>query len=144
MKFHTWLALGLMAAALPPACAAAAPMRNDHPIVGTWDLTVPDSSCHEIYRIHSDGTSIVTSAQEVAQSQFEIADQPDKLGFYKQTDTIVKDNGKQDCSGQVTEVGRAVTSYILFHPSGNMFLMCLERDTQKCIGPFIRMKGAET
>lgn len=124
--------------------AKPAKLRQDHPVVGIWSLTVPNTVCHEIYRIRDDGTSIVTSAQEVAESEFQIADQPDKLGFYKEVDTIVKDNGKQDCSGDVTEVGRAVTSYLLFHPSGDMFLMCLDHDTKRCIGPFVRIKGADT
>lgn len=123
---------------------AAAPLRKNHPLIGTWQVTLPDGSCREVYHIRADGTSIVTSAQEVAESSFDIADQPDKLGFYKQVDTVVKDNGKQDCSGEVTQVGHVVTSYILFHPSGDMFLMCFERDTKTCIGPFVRVKGRST
>ncbi|NRR29786.1 hypothetical protein HSX11_06270 [Oxalobacteraceae bacterium] len=142
MKRRATLVL-LLAAALG-APSTAAPLRQNHPIVGTWQFTLPDGSCREIYRMHDDGTSIVTSAQEVAESSFEIADQPDDQGFYKQTDTIVRDNGKHDCGGEVTKVGHMVTSYILFHPSGKMFVSCIERDTRRCIGPFIRMKGAET
>lgn len=125
-----------------PAAAGAGPLRKDHPVIGTWQISLPDGSCHEEYRFRPDGTTLVTSAQEVAESAFDIADQPDKLGFYKQVDTVVKDNGKQDCSGTVTEVGHVVTSYILFHPSGDMFLMCFERDTKTCIGPFVRVKGS--
>jgi hypothetical protein len=41
-------------------------------------------------------------------------------------------------------VGHVVTSYILFHPNGDMFLMCFERDTKTCIGPFVRVKGRDT
>lgn len=126
------------------ADAATAPLRHDHPLIGTWRISLPDGSCYETYRIRADGTTLVTSAQEVAESTFDIADQPDKLGFYKEVDTVVRDNGKQDCSGEVTEVGHVVTSYLLFHPSGNMFLMCFERDTKSCIGPFIRVRGSET
>jgi hypothetical protein len=126
------------------ASAAAAPVRNDHPIVGTWRFVMPDGSCNEVYRIHADGTSLITSAAEVAQTEFEISDQPDKNGFYKALDKIVKDNGKQDCSGQVSEVGHSVASYILFHESGNMFLMCMQPSMDACLGPFIRVRGSET
>ncbi|GJI99755.1 hypothetical protein RugamoR64_02940 [Duganella rhizosphaerae] len=125
---------------MAPAVAEPA-LRQSHPVIGTWRITMPDGSCSETYRIRADGTTLVFSNEEVAESTFAISDQPDKQGFYKEVDTIVKDNGKRDCLGDVTEVGRAVTSYLLFHPSGDMFLMCVERRTDKCIGPFVRVKG---
>lgn len=134
----------LASLALLAVPAAAAPLRADHPVIGTWQVTSPENGCREVYRFRGDGTSLVTSAHEVAESAFDIEDQPDKLGFYKDVDRLVKDNGKQDCSGEVTEIGHVVTSYLLFHPSGNMFLMCFERNTRTCIGPFIRVKGSDT
>lgn len=143
MKLFPRLALAC-AAALAAACAGAAPVRADHPIVGTWRFVLPDRSCHEVYRIRADGTALITSAAEVAETEFDIADQPDAEGFYKSSDKIVKDNGKMDCSGQVTEVGRSVASFIVFHPSGNMFLMCMERSMQSCMGPFVRVRGSDT
>lgn len=130
-----------MALAARAGAGGAAPLRPSHPVIGTWQITMPDGSCSETYRIRADGTTLVFSNEEVAESTFAISDQPDKEGFYKEVDTVVKDNGKRDCLGDVTEVGRAVTSYLLFHPSGDMFLMCVERRTDKCLGPFIRIKG---
>lgn len=124
--------------------AGAATLREDHPVIGTWQVTLPDGSCREIYRYRSDGTTLVTSAEEVAESDFNISDQPDADGFYQQTDIVTKDNGKRDCSGEVTKVGHQVVSYILFHPAGDMFLMCFERDRRSCIGPFIRVRGSQT
>ena len=47
-------------------------------------------------------------------------------GFYKWTDKLVKDNGKKDCSGEITEVGQTATNYVQFHPSGNIFIMCAD------------------
>ena len=123
------------------AVAQAAPLRSDHPIIGTWKITLPDGSCSETYRIRADGTTLVFSHEEVAESTFVIADKPDKNGFYKEVDTIVRDNGKRDCSGGVTTPGQAVTNYLQFHPSGDMFLMCVERNLERCIGPFVRVKG---
>jgi hypothetical protein len=130
------LALGVV-----PAAAGATQLRSDHPIIGTWRITLPDGSCSETYRIRADGTTLVFSHEEVAESTFVITDQPDKNGFYKEVDTIVKDNGKHDCTGEITKPGRAVTNYLQFHPSGDMFLMCVERSLDRCIGPFVRVKG---
>jgi hypothetical protein len=128
-----------VACALP---AAADPVRSDHPIVGIWKLELPDGSCEETYRIRADGTSLVTSAGEISETRFTIDDKPDEEGFYKSQDTITKNNGKLDCSGNTMEVGKSATNYLLFHGSGNMFLMCYQRDTRACIGPFIRVRGS--
>lgn len=135
----------LFAAALLAAQSALAvtPLRSDHPIVGTWRFELPDGSCHEMYRISADGTALITSAAEIAETEFEIDDQPDSDGFYRSNDKIVKDNGKKDCTGEVTKVGHVIQAYIVFHPSNNMFLMCQRRDMGSCIGPFIRVKGTE-
>ncbi|MRW94045.1 hypothetical protein GJ699_29050 [Duganella sp. FT80W] len=132
-----------MTAAMATMATAAAPasLRHDHPVIGIWRITLPDGSCSETYRIRADGTTLVFSNEEVAESSFTIEDQPDKNGFYKEVDTIVKDNGKRDCSGEITKPGKPVTSYLKFHPGGDMFLMCAERNTQRCLGPFMRVRG---
>jgi len=132
-------ALGL--AAMACGQAGAAPLRADHPIVGIWRLQLADEACTETYRIRADGTALVTSAEEVAEAAFEIADQPDGQGFYRSVNRIVKDNGKPDCSGQITQPGHAISTFILFHPSGDQFLMCQRADTRSCIGPLVRVKG---
>jgi ABC-type sugar transport system substrate-binding protein len=131
-----------LALAGAPTTACAAPVRHDHPYIGTWKITLPDGSCSETYRVRGDGSTLVFSNEEVAESTFVIADQPDKQGFYKSVDTIVKDNGKPDCTGQITKPGRSVTNYLLFHPGGDMFLMCVERSMERCIGPFVRVSGS--
>jgi len=113
----------------------------DHPIVGTWRFTVPDGSCAETYRFRTDGTSLVTSGEEVAESKFEIAKSPTRAGFYKWVDTIVKDNGKKDCSGQITDVGRKTTNYIRFDPSGQRFIVCRAENLEACFGPLRRVGG---
>jgi hypothetical protein len=131
-------------AAVTTTGSAAGPIRPDHPIVGTWRFVLPDGSCHEVYRMRADGTALITSAAEVVETEFVIDDQPDENGFYKALDKIIKDNGKHDCTGRISEVGHSVSSFILFHPSGNMFLMCLQRSMEACLGPFVRVKGSET
>jgi hypothetical protein len=131
------------ALAAPPASATAPKvLRADHPLIGAWALKSPDGDCTEIYRIAREGTSLVTSADEVAQTRFEISDRPSAKGFYKWVDTIVKDNGKKDCSGHVTKP-HTTTSYILMNESNKAFISCQNESTRACIGPFVRIEGGE-
>jgi len=130
-------------------CAAAAvaradpprPTARDHPILGRWTIALPDGSCNETYTFRPDGTSLVTSGEEIAESVFEISAKPGASGFYKWTDKLVKDNGKKDCAGQVTPVGNTVTNFVQFHPSGDIFILCADETLDTCIGPFKRVRG---
>ena len=130
--------------ALAAPCARAAPPANNHPILGIWRLTLPESGCAEVYRFRGDGTTLVTSAGEVSESEFQIPDQPSEKGFYKLEDRIVKDNGKKDCSGEIMKVGNRATNFVRFHPSGILFLMCAAESMDSCIGPFHRVIGQGT
>lgn len=136
----------LLAAAAEHAAAQASAgkaLRADHPLIGAWALHVPDGDCTEVYRISREGTSLVTSAEEVAQTRFEISDQPDARGYFKWVDTIFKDNGKKDCSGQVTKTPRTTTSYIMMNATHKAFISCQGESTRACIGPFVRIEGGE-
>lgn len=145
MNRPSFLAFLIVAVAtMSTPLAGAASLRANHPLVGTWKISLPDGNCYEIYRIRADGSTLVTSAEEVAESQFELADQPSEMGFYKWVDQITKDNGKKDCSGDITEPGHVSTNFIRMHPRGNMFLMCQKEDLDTCIGPFVRIKGTDT
>jgi hypothetical protein len=130
------VALGAVANADPPH-----PPKANHPIIGTWTFPVPDSDCEETYYVRQDGTTLVTSGAEVAESVYEIDDEPSSKGFYKNTDRIVKDNGKQDCSGDITKVGAQVVNYIRFHPSGDMIIICRDESLNACFGPLYRLGG---
>jgi len=123
-----------------PAALAASPYA-DHPLVGSWRFDVPNTGCHEVYRFRADGTSVVTSGAEIAESVYEVAQKPSSKGFYVWTDTIVKDNGKQDCSGQITSVGRKVTNYIRFDRGGQRLVVCREESLDACFGPLRRIGG---
>lgn len=122
--------------------ALAAPAAN-HPIVGIWRLTLPELGCSETYRFRADGTSLVTSAEEVSESEYKIPDKPSAKGYYRLDDRITKDNGKKDCAGAVMKVGTKATNFIRFHPSGALFLMCADESMEACIGPFERVQGEE-
>ena len=125
-----------------PVLAETAAVAN-HPIVGTWRFTLPDGSCNETYRFRADGTSVVTSGEEVAESEYHVAEQPSRAGFYEWVDTIVKDNGKKDCSGQITDVGRKTTNYIRFDPQGQRFVVCRAENLQTCFGPLRKVGGED-
>jgi hypothetical protein len=122
--------------------AAAAPPA-DHPILGIWKLSLPDLGCSETYRFRADGTTLVTSAEEVSESVYRIPAKPSAKGFYRLEDRIIKDNGKKDCSGVIMKPGTTATNFIRFHPSGALFLMCADESMNTCIGPFERVQGEE-
>lgn len=122
--------------------AQAAPPA-DHPILGIWKLSLPELSCSETYRFRADGTTLVTSAEEVSESEYRIPARPSARGFYRLEDRIVKDNGKKDCAGAIMKPGTTATNYIRFHPSGALFLMCADETMNTCIGPFERVQGEE-
>ena len=88
--------LGAPALVAAPAVASA-DVAAGHPLLGIWRLTVPGTECAETYRFRADGTTFVTSAAEVSESVYTVSAQPDKQGFYRLQDRIVKDNGKPDC-----------------------------------------------
>ena len=123
----------------------AKPVANSHPIVGTWKATVnlPAGHCDEIYSIRPDGTTRASSAEELSESDYEISDEPDENGFYKWVDTVTKTNGKPDCAGSPTPLGDVATTYVIFHPSGDMFLVCVEQSLDRCIGPYVRQKNGD-
>jgi hypothetical protein len=128
---------------LAGSAPAAAPSAS-HPLLGIWVLTLPDGSCSETYRYRGDGTTLVTSAEEISESEFVVAAEPSVNGFYKIDEKVVRDNGKKDCAGAVTKVGTRISRFLLFHPQKTQFLMCRDETLNECIGPFVRKEGLET
>lgn len=125
------------------ASAAGPAVAPNHPIIGTWRFTVPDGSCAETYRFRGDGTSHVTSGEEVAETEFKVSAKPSGKGFYEWVDTIVKDNGKKDCAGQITDVGRTTTTFIQFDAAGQRFIVCRGESHDACFGPLRRVGGED-
>lgn len=127
-----------------PAPASSQPgLASDHPILGIWRLDVPDTDCRETYRFRGDGTTLVTSAAEVSESAYTIPNEPTPQGFYRLEDRVTRDNGKPDCSGNVMKPGSKATHFVRFHPSGTLFLLCIDESMEACIGPFRRVRGEE-
>ncbi|MET0384228.1 MAG: hypothetical protein ABW032_12480 [Burkholderiaceae bacterium] len=141
------LILGLASAAA--CCCLAAdpapspgPLRADHPMLGAWTYT-GRNGCVETWRIDRGGTSLVTSADEVAEMRFALTDRPSGRGYYKWVDTLYKDNGKKDCAGQITKPPRTTTNYILMNAARTRFIFCSAEAGRRCFGPFVKMEGGE-
>jgi hypothetical protein len=144
MRALAGLLMSLVALALPSLAGAAPPApRANHPILGIWRLALPELHCVETYRFRGDGTTLVTSKEEISESEYRIPDKPSVKGFYKLEDRVVKDNGKKDCAGEIMKVGTQATNFVRFHPSGALFLMCSDETMDACIGPFERVEGEE-
>jgi len=134
-------AVGVLATML---CAAFAAPPRGHPLLGAWTFVVPNTDCTETYRFRSDGTSLVTSGEEVAESTFEVAAGPSPAGFYRWEDTITKDNLKKDCSGAISEIGHSSTNYIRFNPDREMMIICRKESVDECVGPLKRLHGQDS
>lgn len=137
------IGLFLLALASHVTHAAGPVPASNHPLLGIWRLDLPQIGCSETYHFRADGTSLVTSADEVSESEYQVMDKPSAQGFYRLEDHIVKDNGKKDCAGEITKPGTKAVNYLRFHPSGALFLMCADESMKTCIGPFERVEGVD-
>jgi hypothetical protein len=116
------------------------PLPENHPLLGTWRIELPDMKCFEEYELRADGTKLSMSGQERNESEFMISVVPSAQGFYKWTDKITKNNGKPDCSGSNTQLGHIAVNYVRIHPSGTRFLLCEAEDIKSCYAEFQRKK----
>lgn len=112
-----------------------------HRLYGTWAWTYAKNNCTERYHYRADNTTVITSGEEEGESRFTIADRPDAKGFYRMTDTVTKSNGRTGCDGEPggTPVGDSVTIYIIFHPTRDEMLICMEPSLDACFGPLRRI-----
>jgi len=139
-KFLASIAAGAVLA----AAALGAPPAPTHPILGSWQFMLPGGECSETDYFRRDGTYQVTSGEEISESEYEITALPNEKGFYKLVDTIVKDNGRTDCLGQVAEIGHKATNFIFIHPSGQTLIVCKSEAMATCFGPVRRLQGRES
>lgn len=136
MRTPARILLGATACVLAGGAPAAAP-APDHPLIGTWQLSLPGTPCIETYEYRADGSAHTRSAEEETQIQYSVSATPDAQGDYVLTETILSSNGKRDCGGQLTPSGRAVTLYLA--PLRGGFLLCADAALQSCIGPMTRV-----
>jgi hypothetical protein len=116
------------------------PLPENHPLVGTWRVDMPDLKCFEEYEVRADGTKSSVSGEERNEFDFTISPAPSTKGYYMWTEKLVKTNGKPDCSGNQGEVGQVAVSFIRMHPSKDKFLLCTGEDFKKCFAEFYRKR----
>ena len=131
--------IALSAAGGLVACASH-PVMPRHPIHGMWSWTRAVNHCTETYEYRPDGTTRVTSGDEIAESRYTISAEPDGSGFYRMEDETTKSNGKTDCAGSPTgtPVGDKATVFIFIRPSGQEMYVCREPNVRTCFGPLSR------
>ncbi|MDR2853017.1 MAG: hypothetical protein LBV61_08220 [Burkholderiaceae bacterium] len=120
---------------------AFANVSKPHPVYGKWTWTRAENNCTEVYDYRPDNTSVVTSADEIGESQFTITEKPDLGGFYRMVDIVTKSNGKAGCDGSPggSPVGDTATIYIFIHPTRDEMVMCQEPSFRACFGPLRRI-----
>lgn len=124
---------------------AAEDMRSlKHPIIGYWESKIVGDNCSETYWFREDGTGVLTSAGEQLEVNYVVDEQPNTLGFFKIKHQVVNNNGKVDCTGNITDIDTAQDSYLLFQPDGRSFIACEnnEESMNTCFGPMVLKNNA--
>ena len=113
-------------------------LPEQHPLVGTWRIELPQLKCFEEYEIRPDGTKSSVSGAERNESEFTISPAPGATGLYKWTDKITKTNCKPDCSGATTKRDHVAVNYVRLQPNGQKFLLCQAEDMKSCFAEVLR------
>ncbi len=125
-------------------CAQSQPTAAQpvaHPVIGTWSWTGFVGKCVETYQYRTDGIMLSTSGEAVTEWRYSITPQASEPGFYKLTQTSVRQNGKKDCSGDVLdEVGTAATVYLQINPAKDRHIVCKTGSLAACFGPLGRVQ----
>lgn len=112
---------------------------NGHPLLGTWEWVNIKNSCKETYIFDSEGSGHITSGEEVSIASYSISEEADAQGYYAVKLHILEDKGGKDCGESVeNNSGETYQKYLMFHPSGNLYVSCDSPDTSSCVGPFKR------
>lgn len=121
--------------------AAVVDHSPTHRLYGKWAWTYSKNNCTEVYDYRSDNTAAVSSGEELVESRFTIASEPDVNGFHRMTDVVTKTNGRTGCDGEPggTPLGHEAIIYILFHPARDEMLICQEPSLNACFGPLRRV-----
>jgi len=119
---------------------AQTPVPSAHPLVGKWQWTRAENKCTEVYDFRADGTVPVTSGGEKTDNTYTITASPDQNGFYRLTMKTTKDYGGKDCADDESDnTGQESTTYVLFEPSKDMYIVCNEPKAERCFGPLRRV-----
>jgi hypothetical protein len=130
----------LTAGVVQAQTAARRPLAPDHALIGKWKLEIPNSACDGVLEVRANGTTRATSAEQVVESDIELAPAPSVDGFYKMAETITTENGKVNCVGNKIQVGQSGTNFLILNSAADEMLMCGKEDINTCVGPFARQK----
>lgn len=112
-----------------------------NPLLGTWEWVNIKNSCREVYIFGTEGSSHITSGDEISLASYTISDQPDANSYYAVTLNIIEDKGGVDCGESLeNNTGESYQKFVQFHPSGNLYISCDQPDTTSCVGPFKRLQ----
>lgn len=132
------IALCFASFTLPASAADTAP---PHPIVGTWSWQLFGGKCLETLQYRADGVMLSTSGDAVTEWRYTLSASPGTKGFYKMTETSVRQNGKKDCSGDVVdEAGTDAEKFIQLSPAKDRLLVCKTESLTACYGPLQRVQ----
>lgn len=117
------------------------PLCLANPLLGSWEWINLKNSCREEYIFGSEGSGYITSGEETSTASYTISAQPDAHGYYAVQLHIINDKGGKDCGESVeNNSGETYQKYLMFHPSGNLYVSCDSADTSSCVGPFKRVQ----
>ena len=136
MRVHLSVVAALLIAS---AAAVATPPAPGHPVLGTWRVSTPETSCVETWDFFPDGTTHNRSADEDSYSEYTISAQLTADGYFILVDTITETNGGMDCSGQPgAPVGDTAKVYLV--PRGaDELALCMDEKLRLCPGVLDRV-----
>lgn len=117
------------------------PIDAAHPVLGRWQLALLDGDCFEDMEFSADGIRTVTSGPQKLRARYTISPEPDDLGFYSLTDTILWTNGSSDCGGRRPQTGNAANGFVKFNSKLDELFACTGRDVTSCWGPYVKKSG---
>lgn len=130
----------LSAGAAQAQTVARTPLASNHPLIGKWKLEIPNSACDGLFEVRADGTTRATSAEQVIESDVDLAPKPSENGYYKIAEKVTTENGKANCVGRKITIGQSGTNFVILNRDGDEFLLCAKEDINTCVGPFARQK----
>lgn len=129
-----------IACALLYGVLLSATFSHANPLLGTWEWVNVKNSCREEYIFGSEGSGYITSGEEISTASYTISPQADANGYYGVQLHIIEDKGGKDCGESLeNNSGETYQKYLMFHPSGNLYVSCDSADTRSCVGPFKRV-----
>jgi hypothetical protein len=117
---------------------APLPTASDisNPILGHWRWSSKDGRCLEQHEFRADGTATIRSGDEVLEKTYTI-ERYEGGPYYLFRERVTASNGRKDCTGQTTAVGKQSGMFVLPTNDGG-FYTCSSNEGWGCFGTAIR------